>query len=250
MAEIFRLPLRSSRIEPETAQQPFYQRNNALLNTTPVVSIPLRIHAANPVIAARNINNLTCINTIPLTGLALTLPPKTMARVNPTLAQQRSVELLTFIGTVPKVVVVVARPFNQYDWPVPRTATRSVELLTAINVPVRVNPPPQLPFNKTDWPNPGLPPRIDLTWIRTISLSSIALPFNQYNWPNPIPPPRYIQEAQRILPFFQGIPQIIDLSGNGIASAEVFGNATITGGAAALLAPWRLISVGMGLTGI
>lgn len=81
----------------------------------------------------------------------------------------------------------VTMPFNQYDWPNPRTYApidqfwfnNLVEFLSQTN---------PLPFNQYDWPLPKTPQPIDQFWFQSLVL----------NLPEPIPPPPTISAGRQI----------------------------------------------------
>lgn len=78
-------------------------------------------------------------------------------------------------------------PFNQFDWPLPRTYTPIPQFWAeAGNVQL---PFPTPFFQNVDFPLPVVSQPIDATWIQNLSefLQSNTFPFSQTDWKNPYP---------------------------------------------------------------
>src|SRR5206468_2781039 len=83
--------------------------------------------------------------------------------------------------------VVSGQPFNQYDWPVPKTYIRPDEFYTFSNVLIISKQPASFGRNY-DWPNTPTPKPIDQFYvfsnINQISRQPASF-FNKYDYPNP-----------------------------------------------------------------
>ncbi|HEX8815796.1 MAG TPA: hypothetical protein VF753_09865 [Terriglobales bacterium] len=156
------------------------------------------------------------------TGVTLRPPLKGLPEYLP----QRSIDQFLF-PNIALTAVVTAAPFNQLDWPNPRTPQQpapswtwsyNLNLIGKDSLPFRQSDWPNpvrsiesarewidrtklqfitpAPFNQLDWPNPAQPSRLDQTWSARYNLNLIGqdqLPFRQSDWPVPIDYSRQIQ---------------------------------------------------------
>jgi hypothetical protein len=134
------------------------------------------------------------------------------------------------------LLLVVAKPFTQGDWPNPRltlrgeaTTHQDFQLALAANLAgqdqffssagqgprydypnprsaVRPAPgfergviPPTTaaPFSAVDWPNPRARPRTDLGAVQSVAPGALAAPFNLVDWPNPQRPRLLLEVGSR-----------------------------------------------------
>jgi hypothetical protein len=165
-----------------------------------------------------------------LTPAAVSMPVRVVwpAPPRPVWYRDWSVNLLQSTLAAPPVV----RPFNQYDWPLPRAPKRIDETWTSWNIyapsfmpgpaetGVFAPPPPQAitwtanllqstlapavakPFAQFDWPLPKSPRPIEQTWNwnQVAMLGRDKLPVRQQDWPLPATArPNPTEQVQNLL---------------------------------------------------
>lgn len=95
--------------------------------------------------------------------------------------------------------LVVIYPFNQYDWPVSRSAEVSFPAQLRTHTASRQQGLVDTFFGLAgnpnyDWPLPKVPPRPDLTWLQSeVTFLTVVYPFNQTNWPLPTTSAYHVQ---------------------------------------------------------
>jgi hypothetical protein len=99
--------------------------------------------------------------------------------------QEKPTWYQSWVQTPPKSSGIVAVPFNQFDWPLPRDPRdrRSWEKFTELSRDNSLG----VPFKQLDWPL-ARDPRDKRSWEWNYNLNLIGkdvLPFNQKDWPTP-----------------------------------------------------------------
>jgi hypothetical protein len=139
-------------------------------------------------------------------------------------------------------------PIQNTDWP--ETRVQRYQSVDYPNLVIQVQVVQQSPFVNPDWPRLKYKQSFDTTqYPNILILQYVSTPFNNVDFGR-TKQQRVVLDWIKTPSFFQGINQVIDFNGLGIGSAEAFGIPTIVGGAAPTGVQWRLISVGIGLSGV
>jgi hypothetical protein len=172
--------------------QTWIQQTNLALLTQPPSLLPYRrahfdLPPAGPQQAAPSWTWQYNLNLIGQDAMIVGKQSYDLAPIYPPYINQ----LRTWIDAVK--LSLIAKPFNQQDWPNPTAPARDPTLTTWIQtVNLALTAAPALPFltRNQDWPNPtGFARDPTLTnWGRGYNLNLIGqdqLPFRQQDWPNP-----------------------------------------------------------------